>query len=605
MLAQVGNQGNAGNQNGNVVNENFQENVGNVIVNGNRVGCLYKEFLACNPKEYDGKRSVVVLTCWIEKMKSVHDMSGCSVDQKVKYTAGSFVGKALTWWNSHIRTLSQEVVVSMSWNDLKVGHAAYTDRFHKLARLVPHLTSGALTDETVRNGSIKKVEKKGNVGEPSKDRSGRDDNKRTRTGNAFATTVNLVGRENTGVLRNVNHVNARNPTVRACYECGSTDHVRSACPRLNRAQGPEENSLNQVAANNEGQGRGNQGNQARGRAFMLGAEEARQDPNILTGAIEIRRKKPEEEARLLMSAKANENKQEEIIVVRDFPEVFPDDLSRLPPIREIEFRIELIPEATPEERCLLIVSRGIQTWHEVTFFPRTDESRGAGLDTMQLREVNTAGCGLRERRTSSIRMEVGGGVYKTDGLAGSHRQDSRRAWGRTLGKVSRVRVISGGAGLNWHGPKFSRVCNSGYEKRSSILWHVAKWVNMVNVMAGDEPMLCDVKLRVMTTWAFRKHEITESVAPLTAVTSLERGRDGGLGLGPEELCGMMICECLCGDHRREGDIYHLHTTLTLAVLESTRSWQQLTTWSTVTSNLVSFGDILSTPRSSPKDSEVI
>ncbi|GKC07817.1 reverse transcriptase domain-containing protein [Tanacetum coccineum] len=184
-----------------------------------------------------------------------------------------------------------------------VGHAAYTDRFHELARLVPHLVtlesrmikryvyglapqipgmvaitepktiqnavqiSGVLTDEAVRNGSIKKVEKGGNVGETSKDKNSRDDNKRTRTGNVFATTVNLVKRENMGtwskcttcnsyhapggpcrtcfnsnrpghlakdcrgVPRNVNPVNARNPTVRACYECGSTDHVRSTCPR--------------------------------------------------------------------------------------------------------------------------------------------------------------------------------------------------------------------------------------------------------------------------------------------------------------------------------------------------------------------------------------
>ncbi|GJR33617.1 putative reverse transcriptase domain-containing protein [Tanacetum coccineum] len=57
--------------------------------------------------------------------------------------------------------------------------------------------------------------------------------------------------------------------------------------------------------------------------------------------------RPEEKARLLMSAKANEKKQEEIVVVRDFPEVFLDDLSGLPSIREIEFRIELIPGATP------------------------------------------------------------------------------------------------------------------------------------------------------------------------------------------------------------------------------------------------------------------
>ncbi|GKD37398.1 hypothetical protein Tco_1257605, partial [Tanacetum coccineum] len=149
--------------------------------------------------------------------------------------------------------------------------------------------SGVLTDEDVRNGSIKKVKKRGNIGEPSKDKNGRDDNKRTRTGNAFATTANHVERENMatwpkcticnsyhapggpcrtcfnynrlvylakdcrGVPRNVNPVNARNPTVRACYEYGSTNHVRLDCPRLNRAQGPEENRPNQVAANNGGQ----------------------------------------------------------------------------------------------------------------------------------------------------------------------------------------------------------------------------------------------------------------------------------------------------------------------------------------------------------------
>ncbi|GKE49452.1 hypothetical protein Tco_1480710, partial [Tanacetum coccineum] len=202
------------------------------------------------------------------------------------------------------------------------GHAAYIDRFHELARLVPHLVtpesrmieryvyglapqirrmvaatepkfiqkamqiSGALTNEAVRNGSIKKIEKRGNVGEPSKDRSRRDDNKRNRTVNAFATTMNPVGRENKGVPRNVNPVNARNPIVKECYECGSIDLVRPACPRMNKA-GPEENHPNQVADNNGGQGRGNQGNQARGKAFMLGAEEARQDQNIVTGTFTL------------------------------------------------------------------------------------------------------------------------------------------------------------------------------------------------------------------------------------------------------------------------------------------------------------------------------
>ncbi|GKA61306.1 putative reverse transcriptase domain-containing protein, partial [Tanacetum coccineum] len=213
------------------------------------------------------------------------------------------------------------------------------------------------------------------------------------------------------------------------------------------------NQQNQVVDFNRGQGRGNQGNHARGRAFMLGREKARQEPNITTGTftlnnhyattlfdsgadynfvsttfiplldiepsdlcfsyeieiasgqlVEIDKvirgckleieghvfdinlipfgsgsfdviigidwlshhkakiicyekvvriplldgkvlrvlgEKPKEKLRQLMSAKAKEKKQEEIVVVRDFPEVFPDDLSGFPPVQEIKFRIEL------------------------------------------------------------------------------------------------------------------------------------------------------------------------------------------------------------------------------------------------------------------------
>ncbi|GJR58080.1 putative reverse transcriptase domain-containing protein [Tanacetum coccineum] len=340
ILAQVGNQGNIGNQNGNVVNENVQESVRNVLVNGNRVGCSYKEFLACNPKEYDDKGGAV------------------------------------------IRTRSREVAVSMSWNDFKfkmieefcprhemqkletklwnhvmvgAGHATYTDRFHELARLIPHLVTP----------KSKKIER---------------------------YVYGLAPQ-----IRGMWPRQVKEPIYAEVVQIsGCTDE-----PRLNRAQGPGGNRPNQIVANNGGQGRGNQGNQARGRAFMLGAEEARQDPNIMTGiepselgfrykikiaseqlveidkvikgmdwlsnhkaeiifqekvvriplidgkVLRVLRERPEEKARLLMSAKASDQKQKEIVVVRDFPEVFPDDLSGLPPLREIEFRIELIPGAIP------------------------------------------------------------------------------------------------------------------------------------------------------------------------------------------------------------------------------------------------------------------
>ncbi|GKC24631.1 hypothetical protein Tco_1026781 [Tanacetum coccineum] len=98
--AQVGSQGsdqeNGRNQNADAVNDNIQGDVRNFIKNNDRRGCTYKEFLACNLKEYDGKGGAIVYTRWIKKMESVQDMSGCRDNQKVKYTTRSFVGKALT-----------------------------------------------------------------------------------------------------------------------------------------------------------------------------------------------------------------------------------------------------------------------------------------------------------------------------------------------------------------------------------------------------------------------------------------------------------------------------------------------------------------------------
>ncbi|GJY67883.1 putative reverse transcriptase domain-containing protein [Tanacetum coccineum] len=344
-------------------------------------------------------------------MEYVQDMSGCSIDQKVKYTAGSFVGKALTWWNSQTRMLRREVAVSMSWNDfkfmmikefclshemqkletklwnhvmVKAGHAAYTDRFHELAMLVPHLVtpesrmieryvyglapqirrmvastkpktihkavqiSGALTDESVRNRSIKKVEKRGNVGEPSKDKNGRDDNKRTRTENAFATT------DCRGVPRNVNPVNARNPIIRACYECGSTDHVRVVETKGTKlGVGIHVGRRGSSPGSKHYDGHGSfdviigMNWLSNHKAEIICHEKVVRIPLPDDKVLSVLGERLEEKVRLLMSVKASDKKREEIIVVRDFLEVFLDDLSGLPPLWEIEFWIELIPGVIP------------------------------------------------------------------------------------------------------------------------------------------------------------------------------------------------------------------------------------------------------------------
>ncbi|GJT51524.1 putative reverse transcriptase domain-containing protein [Tanacetum coccineum] len=250
IVAQVGNhvnnQGNNRNQDDNVINDNNQGNV--KTMNNGRGGCSYKEFMACNLKDYDGKgtrgREAAVGMTW-EDFKTLTREELCSNNEMQKL-------ETKFWCHAMVRA----------------GHAAYTDRFHELARLVPHLVTpenkridryiyglapqicvmvaatepttiqsavlkaGMLTDEEIRNGALKNVtEKRGNTRESSRDGNVRNDNKRSKTGRAFATTKNPVRKEYTG--------------------CG------------------------------------NNGNQARGRAFMMGAEEVRQDPNIVTGTFTL------------------------------------------------------------------------------------------------------------------------------------------------------------------------------------------------------------------------------------------------------------------------------------------------------------------------------
>ncbi|GKD94859.1 putative reverse transcriptase domain-containing protein [Tanacetum coccineum] len=191
---------------------------------------------------------------------------------------------------------------------VRAGHAAYTDRFHELSRLVPHLITlenkrieryiyglapqiramVAATEPTIIPSVVLKARM-----EPSRDGNVMNDNKRARTWRAFASTTNPVRREYTGAApkctncnyhhlpempcrtctnynrfghfakdyrvgpRMVNPVNARNPIAARglCFECGSTDHYKAACPRLNRAP-------------------------------RLG-EEAHRDPNIVTGTFTL------------------------------------------------------------------------------------------------------------------------------------------------------------------------------------------------------------------------------------------------------------------------------------------------------------------------------
>ncbi|GJX11746.1 putative reverse transcriptase domain-containing protein [Tanacetum coccineum] len=132
---EVGGSGNGGNRDrGNVNGGNGDRGNGNgENGNGNGNGgeygynirgfmsareCTYQDFLKCQPLNFNGTKGVVGLTCWFEKMETVFHISNCLERYQVKYALCTLLNSALTWWNSHKRTIRNEAAYAMSWAEL-------------------------------------------------------------------------------------------------------------------------------------------------------------------------------------------------------------------------------------------------------------------------------------------------------------------------------------------------------------------------------------------------------------------------------------------------------------------------------------------------------
>ncbi|GJR65523.1 putative reverse transcriptase domain-containing protein [Tanacetum coccineum] len=98
--------------------------------------CSYPDFMKCQPLNFKGTEGIVGLSQWTEKMESVFHISGCAIENQVKFATCTLLGAALTWWNGHVRTLGHDAAYAMTWGTFKKK----------------------LTDKYCPNGEIKKLE---------------------------------------------------------------------------------------------------------------------------------------------------------------------------------------------------------------------------------------------------------------------------------------------------------------------------------------------------------------------------------------------------------------------------------------------------------------
>nr|GEU88685.1 retrovirus-related Pol polyprotein from transposon TNT 1-94 [Tanacetum cinerariifolium] len=196
----------------------------------------------------------------------------------------------------------------------------------------------------------------------------------------FARDCRISGNAN---VTNAQRNNGANPKGNGCFKCGATGHFKRDCPKLKNKDGEKGNApgwvyaignamhlsyltlvphglvkkmsrvivcdgkLVQIPYGNETLTfRGNESNEGReSRLTVISCLKAQEymakGCQIFLAQITAKKEGDKLEGKQL----------KDVPVVRDFPEVFPEDLVGLPPARPVEFQIDLILGAAPVARA--------------------------------------------------------------------------------------------------------------------------------------------------------------------------------------------------------------------------------------------------------------
>ncbi|GJY45459.1 putative reverse transcriptase domain-containing protein [Tanacetum coccineum] len=280
-------------------------------------GCTYITFMKCDLQPFKGIEGAVGLCQWFEKLESMFQISDCKERDKVKFVTATLQGRALTWWNGRIDSMGIDTANGTPWNEIMVS----LSRLKAVSQYIRgcqmnirgDVTSSrpAGIDEAVcmahqfMGQIIQDKTDEASEGEKRKgqgDRGGRGDNRR-----GYLSSI-IHSRAPTYTL---NLLNRSFPIDLMVIELGGFD-------------------------------------------IIIGMDWlSRYDATILCGEKKYIEKGGELFLAQVTEQEPKEKRLEDVPVIRDFPEVFPEDLPGLPPPRQVEFRIDLILGAAPVAKLMI------------------------------------------------------------------------------------------------------------------------------------------------------------------------------------------------------------------------------------------------------------
>ncbi|GJR00663.1 putative reverse transcriptase domain-containing protein [Tanacetum coccineum] len=234
--------------------------------------CTYTDFLKCQPLNFKGTEGVAGLSQWFERMESVFHISNCTVENQVKFATCTLHSVALTWWNTHVKTVGHDAAYGMPWKtlmkmmtdkycprneikklemeiwDLKVKGTdltSYTQRFQELAllcgRMFPEESDkiekyvGGLPDMIHRSVVVSKpktMKKAVEIATELMDKKIRTFANRTGEKKLYEGSKPLCPKSpaNANTTNNQRGIGIGQKTT--CYEGGAQGHFKRECPKL-------------------------------------------------------------------------------------------------------------------------------------------------------------------------------------------------------------------------------------------------------------------------------------------------------------------------------------------------------------------------------------
>nr|GEZ79330.1 putative reverse transcriptase domain-containing protein [Tanacetum cinerariifolium] len=345
--------------------------------------CTYTDFLKCQPLPFKGTEGVASLSQWCERMESVFHISNCAAENQVKFATCTLHSVALTWWNTHVKTVGHEAAYESDKIEKYIGglpdmiHGSVVVSKPKTMQKAIEIAT-ELMDKKIRTFAERETTSKKkfeNTSRNTQNQQQQHSNKRQNTGRVYTAAsgekkqyggskplcakcnyhhdgpcapkcrnCNKIGHfacdcrsaANTNSANNQRGTGSGQKTV--CYECGVQGHFKRECTKL-------KNNNNH----------GNQGgrNNAPARVYAVGRAGTDPDANVVTEKY-MKKRFPIFLAHITTNEvedKSKKKRLEDVPIVRYFPEVFPKDLPGLPPIRPVEFQIDLVPGAAPVARA--------------------------------------------------------------------------------------------------------------------------------------------------------------------------------------------------------------------------------------------------------------